>query len=512
MNGGAPPHPVPIRRPAAAAESRQEMRVKAGPSFVMRPSRYSIAAVLLLVSLVIPMPVPAEPQANSPAGERESPTISADTAWSGEIVLRQNLVVGPGAALTVAPGTTVRVEPGKRIGITVLGRLRVEGSANAPVRFVPAAAGGDRAAWEGIRLGPGGAGEQVLAGFRIEGAREGVSLGDAAARFRGGVFAGCAAGVVVNQKASAVLDNCLFEGNDAGTIVSLGGRADFTGCRFEDIRNQGIVADKGAAVRASSCLFSRGKTGVLSLTNAPCVFDGCRFLSLESGIVARQMGGESAVTRCLFENDGTGLSAVQFCALVIADSVFRGNKTGIAVREFSTPTIVHNLFERNGEAVNLFRKSHARVERNVFSNNRNAMVINYSSYPLVQGNNFDRNDMSVRLEKFQSGDWEERAGSPALTAGEAGRRGSRAMPAGVQPAAFPKRISARGNWWGPDADRDPARGTLGKIWDGTKFGPVKYEGFGDAEYRIDVVDFSGEEASPVKDAGPRAGKTTGAGG
>jgi parallel beta-helix repeat protein len=223
------------------------------------------------------------------------------------------------------------------------------------------------------------------------------------------------------------------------------------------------------------------------------------------------MGADSAVTRCIFENDGTGVAAVQFCALRIADSVFRGNKTGIAAREFSTPAILHNLFERNGEAVNLFRKSHARVERNVFSHNRNAVVINYSSYPLVQGNNFDRNDMSVRLEKFQSGDWEERAGSPAITAGEAGRRGSRAMPAGVQPAAFPKRIAARGNWWGPDADRDAARGTLGKIWDGTKHGPVKYDGFGDAEFRIDVVDFSGEEKSPVKDAGPRAGSAGGGG-
>ena len=64
-------------------------------------------------------------------------------------------------------------------------------------------------------------------------------------------------------------------------------------------------------------------------------------------------------------------------------------------------------------------------------------------------------------------------------------------------------MNAKGNYWGPDADRDPAKGTLGKIWDGKKFGPVEYEGFGEKRYEIDVVDFSGESMQPFPDAGPR---------
>ncbi len=477
---------------------------------MMRSRRHPIAAFPLVV--LIGLAAGASALAESrPPGEWGVPTISADTTWSGDIVIRQNVVVSPGATLRVAPGTAVRVEPGKGIGITVLGRLRVEGTSKAPVRFAPETPGAARDAWQGIVLGPGSPGEHLLAGFRIEGAREGVAMTDASARIREGVFSGCAAGVRVNQKASAALDNCVFEGNDAGTIVSLGGRAILAGCRLENFVRGGVIADKGAAIRVSDSVFSRGKTGIFSLTNAPCLIEGSRFLSLEKGIVARQMGKESTVSRCLFENDDTAISAEQFCAVAIADSVFRGNKAGVAVLEFSTPTVVHNLFERNGEAISLFRKSHARVEKNVFSNNRNALVLNYSSYPLIAGNNFDRNDMSVRLERFQSGDWEERAGSVRTTAGEAARRGSRAMPRGAQPVSFPKRVNAKGNYWGPDADRDPAAGTLGKIWDGRKFGPVKYEGFGDAEYRIDVVDFSGEVTSPLSDAGPRAGPGPGGG-
>lgn len=476
---------------------------------MMRPKGHPAAAVLLACLLpAVSAAAAAAPGDGSP-GEWKFPTISADTTWSGEIVLRQNIVVAQSATLRIAAGTTVRVEPGKGVGITVLGRLRVEGTGKDTVRFVPAAPGGDRASWEGIRLGPGSPGEHVLAGFRIEGAREGVALADASARVREAVFSRCATGVRVNQKASVVLDNCIFEANEGGTVVSLGGRAVFAGCRFESVLGAGIVADKGGVIKAASCLFSRGKTGIFALTNAPCLIEDCRFLSLETGIVARQMGKESVVSRCVFENDDAGLAAIQFCSLEVSDSVFRGNRTGVAVREFSTPAVVHNLFERNGEAVNLFRKSHARIEKNVFFHNRNAVVVNYSSYPLIAGNNFDRNDMSVRLEKFQSGDWEERAGSPDATRAEAARRGSRAMPAGVPETAFPKRVNARGNFWGPDADRDPARGTLGKIWDGTKFGPVSYEGFGDEKYKIDAVDFSGEEPSPVKDAGPRGGKKPG---
>ncbi len=461
------------------------------------------AVLLAAAALAWPFPGGAAGDPAPPAAG-EAPSIAADTTWSGEVFLRQNVVVAAGAVLRVLPGTVVRVAPGKGIGITVLGTLRVEGTAKAPVKFAPAASDGGRAAWDGIRLGPASPGEHVLAGFRVEGAREGVAVTEATARIRDGVFAGCGTGVQVNQKARASVDNCAFDSDDAGGVVSFGGNASFAGCRFDNAAKTGLAADRGAGVAVSGCAFSRGKAGMFSLTDAPCRVEDSTFTSLKSGLVARQMGKDSAVSRCAFENNGTGIVAVQFCAIAVSDSVFRENATAIDVREFSTPRIVHNRFEGNQAAVNLFRKSHARVEKNVFVHNRNGIVVNYSSYPLIAGNNFDRNDMAVRLGKFQSGDWEERAGSKATTAAEAARRGSRAMPAGVPRSPFPRRVNAKGNFWGPDADRDAAAGTLGKIWDGKKFGPVKYEGFGDAEYAIDVVDFSGEEPAPVKDAGPRA--------
>lgn len=435
----------------------------------------------------------------------DTPTITSDTTWSGDVVLRQNVVVSPGATLRIAAGTNVLVESEKKIGISVMGRLVISGNSSDPVSFVPEKPGSSRNQWEGIRLSGGRNAGHALSGFRLSGAREGISLAETSAKISGAVLTGCEAGFRGYQKSAATFDNCVFDGNDAGAFVSLGGEATFRDSRFLNIVGNAIVVDKGAAIYVANGEFSRGKTGIFSLTDSPCRIERSRFASLEKGIVARQMGGNSSISRCTFENDDTGILAVQFCSAEISDCLFLGNQIALNVQEFSSPWVRHNRFEGNQTAVNLFRKSHPVVEGNVFFHNRNAVVVNYSSYPKITGNNFDRNDMSVRLEKFQSGDWEERAGSPAITGVEAARRGSRNPGIGqaVQYANFPKRVNAKGNYWGPDSGRDPEKGTLGKIWDGNKNGPVKYEGFGEEEYRIDVVDFSEESSVPFPEAGPR---------
>ncbi|MBI5418642.1 MAG: right-handed parallel beta-helix repeat-containing protein [Deltaproteobacteria bacterium] len=453
---------------------------------------------LLLLGVIV------SPALGAPV-EWDKPTISGNVTWSGEIVLRQNVVVSPGATLRILPGTSVTVGTGKGIGLTVLGRLLVEGEERAKVTFLPEKPRWTKVLWGGIRLLGGPRAGHLLSGFRIEGAQEGITLTETSARIANGVFAACETGVRGNQKSQAAVDNCLFEGNDAGAVISLGGEGIFRRCRLVNIEGYGIVADKGAVLKMSGCSFSRGKTGVFSLTDSPFRVENSTFLSLEKGIVVRQAGRDSVISRCSFENNGTAILAVQFCAVEVADSVFRENLTALDVQEFSAPKIHHNRFEANQSAVNLLRKSHAVIEHDVFVHNRNAVVVNYSSYPKIFGNNFDRNDMNVRLEKFQSGDWEERVGSQGLIGAEVVRRGSRNVELATQKIPLPKRIDAKGNYWGPDADRDPVKGTLGKIWDGRKFGPVRYEGFGDAEYDIDVIDFSEEVLSPVPEAGPRGG-------
>jgi hypothetical protein len=253
-----------------------------------------LSAILLLLLL---LPGGISPAAAGTPSVWNTPTIGADTTWEGEILLRENVVVSGGSVLRVLPGTTVHVENGK-------------GSA------------GSRTEWEGIRLS-GERKEHLLSHFRIEGAKEGISLTDTKAVVTGGVFSGCEKGVSGYQKSTGSFDNCVFEGNDVGAVISLGGSGRFRGCRMENILKYGIVADRGAAIGVSGCTFSQGKTGIFSLTNAPCRIEGSDFLSLENGIIARQMGNESNVSRCRFENNVTGILAVQFCFIEISDSSFK---------------------------------------------------------------------------------------------------------------------------------------------------------------------------------------------
>jgi len=459
-----------------------------------------VVPVLALFLSVIAIPVCSAPP---PPGEGS--TIASDTTWSGEVLLRQNVVVSPGATLRVLPGTKVRVEGGRKLGITVLGRLRVEGTASEPVSFLPENNPSVRGQWEGIRLSGGRGTSHDLNGFRLAGARDGISLVETTAKLSGGTLSACDTGIRASQKSVVVSDNCAFDGNGDGVFLSFGGEGAFRGCRFTEIRGNGIVVDKGALLKVSGSTFARGKTGIDSLTNSPCRVEGCSFLSLEKGISARQMGKDSSVDRCSFENNGAGILAVQNCTVEVRDSVFLGNRTAVDVQEFSSPAIRNSRFERNQVAVNVLRKSRPAVERNLFTHNRTAVVVNYSSYPKISGNNFDRNDMSVRLEQFQSGDWEERVGSRQVTGSELNRRGPRTPGTEEALRGYPvsRRIDAKGNYWGPDPERDPAKGTHGKIRDGRKFGPVRYEGSGDAEFAIDVVDAADEAHAPLPGAGPR---------
>src|SRR5499426_946206 len=78
--------------------------------------------------------------------------ITVDTTWSGEMILQQPIFVKNGATLTITPGTIVRGQP--RTGpvvagviagspgaliVTQNGRIRAEGSANAPIIMTTAA-------------------------------------------------------------------------------------------------------------------------------------------------------------------------------------------------------------------------------------------------------------------------------------------------------------------------------------------------------------------------------------
>ena len=90
--------------------------------------------------------------------------LTADTTWSGEVSVDQDILVPEGVTLTILPGTTIRVAASESTKtdpeylsplteITVRGTIIAEGKVKAPVTFV--LAGDKKASWAGIIIDRG---------------------------------------------------------------------------------------------------------------------------------------------------------------------------------------------------------------------------------------------------------------------------------------------------------------------------------------------------------------------
>ncbi len=165
------------------------------------------------------------------AGAGRAAVLTGETVWQGEVVMAEDCLVAPGAVLTIRAGTVIRVQEAESsktdpefwspaTELTVRGRLRIEGTADRPVRFLPAAAAsrpGTAFPWAGIIVDSGSltgghlevsgalaalevkAGEADLARVSLAGNRYGVVASTALARvrLRGGRITGNDYGVLL---------------------------------------------------------------------------------------------------------------------------------------------------------------------------------------------------------------------------------------------------------------------------------------------------------------------------
>ncbi len=158
-----------------------------------------------------------------PAGPRVlAGVLTGETVVSGEAVLAGDLLVPRGSRLILRPGTTVRVEAAESTKIDpeyissatellVRGSLRIEGTAAAPVRFLPASAAAEgEVAWAGIALD--GATDCRIAGVRIEGAETGILCIGASPEIRDAVLIGCRYGLVLQKSSPDIVDSVVRDG------------------------------------------------------------------------------------------------------------------------------------------------------------------------------------------------------------------------------------------------------------------------------------------------------------
>ena len=172
-------------------------------------------------------------------GPAAGAVLTGGTVWQGEVVLEDDLLVAPGAVLTVRPGTVVRVRPAQSTKtdpeymahgteLTVRGRLRIQGTADRPVRFLPAAPAEEGgSAWAGIVVDGG-----ELSGGHLEitGAETAVEVKGGGVDLQAPLFTGNRYGLVVDGDAGRVrLAGGRISANHYGLLLLAGGRAEMEG-------------------------------------------------------------------------------------------------------------------------------------------------------------------------------------------------------------------------------------------------------------------------------------------
>ncbi len=167
----------------------------------------------------------------------EAEVLTADTTWSGTVLLNEDILVPRGIILTIRPGTVVKVVQSESTKtdpeyisplteLTVRGVLRAEGSEASPIIFKGEPAG-SQGLWAGLLVDGGSV---TLRYCRIHDAENGLQVFAGKAELDRSIFRGNRYGVVAHGPESRVLMNSTtISENDFGQVTLAGGEVISTG-------------------------------------------------------------------------------------------------------------------------------------------------------------------------------------------------------------------------------------------------------------------------------------------
>lgn len=166
---------------------------------------------------------PALPSAEKLAGMPQlQGVLQGDTVLSGNVYLADDLLVPKGSTLVLRPGTTVyvRVAESTKIDpeylsaateLLVRGSLRIEGTAQKPVQFLPVSDQAKEILWSGITLD--GASDSRISGLELHLAEAGVQCINASPVIADSRFIGCRYGLIaLRQSSPQILNNQIVQG------------------------------------------------------------------------------------------------------------------------------------------------------------------------------------------------------------------------------------------------------------------------------------------------------------
>ncbi|MDT8394996.1 MAG: right-handed parallel beta-helix repeat-containing protein [bacterium] len=409
--------------------------------------------------------------------------ITGEVILEGALVLEGDVMVNGGAVLTILAGSVVRPRPGS--GMTVQGQLRIQGEKGRPVVIVPS----EGVQWKGITFLSGA--EGTVTWVEIGGAGTALSLIASRLSIDDAFVSGSKTAIHLVREASAQITDCQLKDNQIGVAVDMKSVGRVSGCLFEG-NEVGLGIASGGVPEISGNRFVGNSLGIQVHQRYPGKIEGNLFRENKAGIRLYQNGPDTIVEKNRFvDNQDASVLALSYTSPTIRNNFMSGGKYGIFVNQFSSPRILDNRIEKMEEAVHLNKKNASEFVGNVVADSKVGLFCDFSSYPRIRDNLFAGNDLHIKLGKFQSSNWEGRAGSKRLVMQAATRAGSRNPRLAEGPEEFPEAVDATGNWWDKKTLREMKNKgeavEISTLYDGHDLDKVTYEGFGDESYTLDKV-------------------------
>lgn len=423
--------------------------------------------------------------------------VGTNTRWEGEITLQAAVTVPPGAVLTIAPGTRIRPAHAEA-GISVRGRLIIQGTAERPVVFKRTAA------WKGIEFFES-RGENSIEHTRFEGAETAISALASSFSVTRGSFKECDTAIKLLREATLTVEDSQFADNRIGVDNQMKSTATLRRNRFSAHRETAILVTHNSTGLIEGNHFENNQQAIGAIQKFPGRILDNTFRANKTGIYCNQTQSTPLIRGNLFEQNENALVNLSFAYPAVESNRFLENTTAIRNDQFGSPRVIYNQFRGNGMALFNNRKSNPQLEKNQLENNQTAIFCDYSSYPKVRENNFRGNTMAVKLGIYQSADWEKRSGSKGIMAKSAAERNSQNPLLARAPTTFSDQVDVSGNWWGEktaDLVRAGKGGNLPFFHDRLDQPEVSYDGFGPEKYRLDQIVFAPWLEAEVPDAGP----------
>jgi hypothetical protein len=283
-------------------------------------------------------------------GTLVSGSISVDTAWTaagGPYRLTGNVTVAAGATLNIGPGTTVYFEPGS--SLTIRGRLLVNGTESARVRFTAPPGSAQTNSWAGLRFDRA-SGTNRLAYVDIEyagSAGPGLRVDDSIVLVEYCTFSGTTQTHLELNNAAFAIRYCAFASVDGaelihGTGIRPGGFAIIQGNRFGVTTGLNDIIDftggqrPGPILQVLDNIFTGASDDILDLDGADAHIEGNIFL----GAHQQTPGGDTA-SAISGGRDGTNTSR-----LTIVRNLFYDCDHAVLAKEGNFYTLENNTIVR----------------------------------------------------------------------------------------------------------------------------------------------------------------------